>query len=71
MSLYNSLRNAYSIYGGEFAHLSLILKKYVYLATLGLSCGTQGRLYVVRNLSLQRQDSLVVAQGLSSCSLRA
>ena len=63
MSLYNSLRNAYSIYGGEFAHLSLILKKYVYLATLGLSCGTQGRLC--------RTESFIAATGLSSCGTGA
>ena len=42
---------------------------FIYLAALGLSCGTWELCYVIWDLSLQYMDSLVAACGLSSCSV--
>ena len=45
------------------------LKKFFYLAVLCLSCSTWDLCCVMWDLLLQFTDSLVVARGLSSCSL--
>ena len=44
-------------------------KIFIYLAALGLRCGMQDLSRIMRNLSLQCTDSLVVVNGLSTCDL--
>ena len=52
-------------------YLLIILKSlFIYLAALGLSCGTQDLRCTMRDLSLWRTDSLTVVHGLQSTQVQ-